>query len=223
MAADLKALKADLQRRMEGAMETLRKEFAGLRTGRASPALLEPIRVEAYGSQMPLAQCASVSIPEPATIMIKPWDRGLIKAIEKALAEAQLGMNPASDGQVIRLNLPPLSTERRKQLAGMQTERSDLVNAIARLRRLAPVLVGNGRRGLQVGVDLEVRDDVGARLAGYGHRVAEVVEGERVTFAREWMLSLDRAMARRTVITGPLPAPMAPRVCAVLIMRSSST
>ena len=125
----------DIKSRFEKALGALDHDFKAIRTGRASTAMVDHVRVEAYGSQMPLAQCASVSIPEPATIMIKPWDRGLIKAIEKALAEAQLGMNPASDGQVIRLNLPPLSTERRKQLAGQAKEATEKHKVVMRNSR----------------------------------------------------------------------------------------
>ena len=110
-------------------------DFKAIRTGRASTAIVDHIRVDAYGSQMPLGQCASVTVPEPATILIKPWDKGLLKAIEKALAEAQLGMNPASDGQVIRLNLPPLSTERRKQLSGQAKDATEKHKVVMRNQR----------------------------------------------------------------------------------------
>ncbi|MBR0682467.1 ribosome recycling factor [Roseomonas eburnea] len=117
MAADFKALKQDLTRRMDGAMETLKKEFAGLRTGRASPALLEPIRVEAYGSVTPLNQVANISVAGPGLLSVQVWDKALSKAVESAIREANLGLNPQAEGQVIRVPLPPLTAERRNELA----------------------------------------------------------------------------------------------------------
>ncbi|GGJ16370.1 ribosome recycling factor [Neoroseomonas lacus] len=117
MAADFNALKQDLTRRMDGAIETLRKEFQGLRTGRASPALLEPVRVEAYGSVTPLNQVANISVAGPGLLSVQVWDKGLAKAVESAIREANLGLNPQAEGQVIRVPLPPLTTERRNELA----------------------------------------------------------------------------------------------------------
>jgi ribosome recycling factor len=116
MPADLKALKQDLQRRMDGAMEMLRKEFSGLRTGRASPALLEPIRVEAYGTEQPLNQVANVSIAGPGLLSVQVWDKSVIKAVEVAIRDSGLGLNPQTEGQVIRVPLPPLTQERRNDL-----------------------------------------------------------------------------------------------------------
>lgn len=116
MAADLKTLKQDLSRRMDGALETLRREFAGLRTGRASPALLEPVRVNAYGTEMPLNQVGNVAVPEPRMLTVQVWDRGLVGAVEKAIRDAGLGLNPAADGQTVRVPIPQLTTERRNEL-----------------------------------------------------------------------------------------------------------
>lgn len=107
----------DIERRMDGAVETLRKEFGGLRTGRASASLLDPVQVEAYGSSMPLNQVANVSVPEPRLITVSVWDRGMVKAVEKAIREAGLGLNPQSDGQTIRVPIPELNQERRRELA----------------------------------------------------------------------------------------------------------
>jgi len=109
MPTDVKALKQDLTRRMEGAMETLKKEFSGLRTGRASPALLEPVRVDAYGSISPLNQVANISVAGPGLLAVQVWDKGLTKAVESAIREANLGLNPQAEGQVIRVPLPPLT------------------------------------------------------------------------------------------------------------------
>ena len=102
--------------RMEGAVEALRKEFAGLRTGRANTTLLDPITVEVYGAQMPLNQVASVTIPEPRLIAVNVWDRSLVHAVEKAIVNSNLGLSPATEGQVLRLRIPELNEERRKEL-----------------------------------------------------------------------------------------------------------
>jgi ribosome recycling factor len=117
MATDVKSLKADLTRRMDGAIETLKKEFAGLRTGRASPALLEPVRVEAYGSNQPLNQVANVSVAGPGLLSVQVWDKSVVKAVEVAIRDSGLGLNPQAEGQVIRVPLPPLTQERRNDLA----------------------------------------------------------------------------------------------------------
>jgi ribosome recycling factor len=107
----------DLEKRMNGALEALRKEFSGLRTGRASTSLLEPITVSAYGSDMPLNQVAALSVPEPRMISVQVWDKGMVAAVEKAIRTADLGLNPAVDGTLIRVPLPELSEERRTEIA----------------------------------------------------------------------------------------------------------
>jgi ribosome recycling factor len=122
--------------RFDKALASLAHDFKHIRTGRASVAMIEHVQVEAYGSRMPIAQCAGLSVPEPAQILIKPWDKSLLKAIEKALVEAQLGMMPQNDGVVIRLQIPPLSSERRKQLAGEAKEATEKCKvAMRNLRR----------------------------------------------------------------------------------------
>src|SRR5579863_976910 len=115
--ADVNTLKQDLTRRMDGAVETLKREFNGLRTGRAHPGLLEPVKVQAYGSEMPLAQCGTVGAPEPRMLTVQVWDRSLVGAVEKAIRDAGLGLNPSSDGQLVRVPIPQLTTERRAELA----------------------------------------------------------------------------------------------------------
>ena len=107
----------DLERRMNGAIEALKREFAGLRTGRASTSLLEPLTVAAYDSEMPINQVATLSAPEPRMLTVQVWDRGNVKAVERAIRESALGLNPASDGQLIRVPIPELSEERRTELA----------------------------------------------------------------------------------------------------------
>src|ERR1700719_820075 len=106
----------DLRRRMDGAVEVLRKEFGGLRTGRASARLLEPVTVSAYGGTVPLSQLANVSVPEPRMITVQVWDRAMVKAVDKAIREAGLGLNPQTEGQVIRVPIPDLNEERRREL-----------------------------------------------------------------------------------------------------------
>jgi ribosome recycling factor len=113
--ADPKNLK-DIKQRMDGALEALKREFAGLRTGRASASLLEPVMVEAYGSAMPLSSVGTISVPEPRMITVQVWDRSLVGATEKAIREAGLGLNPASDGQLVRVPIPALNEERRQEL-----------------------------------------------------------------------------------------------------------
>ncbi len=117
MPADLTALKADLQRRMEGAMETMRRDFAGLRTGRANPALLEPVKVEAYGTEVPITTVGTIGVPESRMITVQVWDKTLVGAVERAIRDFGLGLNPAADGQVVRVPIPQLTAERRVELA----------------------------------------------------------------------------------------------------------
>jgi len=107
------------KQRMEGALEGLRREFSGVRTGKASPALLDSVRVEAYGSKVPLNQVGTVAAPEPRMLTVQPWDRELIKHIDRALRESDLGLNPTNDGTLIRIPIPPLTEERRKEFVKM--------------------------------------------------------------------------------------------------------
>ena len=107
---------AELKRRMQGAMNVLKQELSGLRTGRASANLLEPVQVEAYGTHMPINQLATVSVPEPRLISVQVWDRSMVSAVERAINAANLGLNPATEGQVLRLRIPELNEERRKEL-----------------------------------------------------------------------------------------------------------
>jgi len=132
MAFDLN----DLKKRMNASLESLKKEFAGLRTGRASASLLDTVTVDAYGSRMPLAQCGSVSVPEPRLITVSVWDTGLVKSVEKGIRDAGLGLNPQPDGNLIRVPIPQLNEERRKELqkiAGKYAETARV--AIRNIRR----------------------------------------------------------------------------------------
>ena len=128
--------KADIERRMAGAVESLKGDLAGLRTGRANVHLLDPVMVEVYGSMMPLNQVATVSAPEPRMLSVQVWDKSNLTAVEKGIAHANLGLNPMIDGQTIRLPLPDLTEERRKELAklcGKYSENAKI--AIRNVRR----------------------------------------------------------------------------------------
>lgn len=107
----------EAEQKMRRTVEAVERELAGVRTGRATPGLLEPIKVDYYGSQLPVNQLATVSIPEPRLMVIAPWDPGALQAIEKAIMSSELGIMPQSDGKVIRLSIPPLTEERRQELA----------------------------------------------------------------------------------------------------------
>jgi ribosome recycling factor len=127
---------ADLKRRMDGGLKTLLNEFAGLRTGRASAGMVEPVQVDAYGSMMTLNQVANVSVPEPRMIIVNVWDKGLVKAVEKAIRESGLGLNPAADGQSIRVPVPELSQDRRKELAKVASKYAENAKvAVRNVRR----------------------------------------------------------------------------------------
>jgi ribosome recycling factor len=115
----------DAKTKLEKSLGQLVHDFKAIRTGRATTAIVDHVQIEAYGSVMPLSQVASVTIPEATCLLIKPWDKSMLKAIERGLTEANLGMTPQSDGSVVRLNLPPLSTERRKQLVGQAKEATE--------------------------------------------------------------------------------------------------
>ncbi len=126
----------DFSKRMDGALDALRKEFAGLRTGRASTGMLDPVQVEAYGNFMPLNQVGTVSVPEPRLLTVQVWDKGMVKAVEKAIRESGLGLNPQPDGQLIRVPIPELSQERRTELvkvAGKYAEHARV--AVRNVRR----------------------------------------------------------------------------------------
>ncbi len=128
--------KADLQRRMHGAVEALKHDLGGLRTGRASTTLLEPVQVEVYGATMPINQVSTISAPEPRMLSVQVWDRSNVSAVEKAIRSAGLGLNPMTDGQNIRLPIPDLTEERRKELAklvGQYAEKARI--AVRNVRR----------------------------------------------------------------------------------------
>ncbi len=126
----------DIERRMNKAVEVLKHEYAGLRTGRATASMLDPVRVEVYGSMMPINQVGTVSVPEPRMISVQVWDKSNVKAVEKAIAASGLGLNPQADGQLIRIPIPELNEQRRKELtkvAGQYAEQAKV--AVRGVRR----------------------------------------------------------------------------------------
>jgi ribosome recycling factor len=136
---------------MDGALETLRKELGGLRTGRASVNLLDPVTVEAYGTKMPLTQVGTVSVPEPRMITVQVWDKGQVKAVEKAIRDAGLGLNPMSDGTLVRVPIPDLTQDRRLEL----------VKVASKYAEQARVSVRNVRRdGMELLKQLEKKHEL---------------------------------------------------------------
>ena len=128
--------KADIERRMTGAVESLKSDLGGLRTGRANTSLLDPVVVEVYGAMMPLNQVATVSAPEPRMLSVQVWDKSNMTAVEKGIAKANLGLNPMIDGQTLRLPMPDLTQERRKDLAKLAGEYGEKAKiAVRNVRR----------------------------------------------------------------------------------------
>jgi ribosome recycling factor len=126
----------ELKRKMQNTLGVLKQEFSGLRTGRASASLLDPVHVDAYGASMPLAQVATVSVPEPRLLSVSVWDRSLVHAVEKAITAANLGLNPQTEGQTIRLRIPELNEERRKELVKVAHKYAEAARvAIRHVRR----------------------------------------------------------------------------------------
>lgn len=126
----------DITRRMDGALQALKHEFGGLRTGRASASLLEPVMIDAYGSSMPLTQVGSISVPESRMLSVQVWDKGMVQAVEKGIRNAGLGLNPMADGQLIRIPIPELNEERRQEMskiAGKYSEQGRI--AVRNVRR----------------------------------------------------------------------------------------
>src|SRR4029453_402861 len=191
----------ELKRRMQGAIQLLKQELGGLRTGRASPSLLEPVQVEAYGTHMPLNQVATVSVPEPRLISVQVWDKSMVHAVEKAIAASNLGLTPSTEGQVLRLRIPELNEERRR----------DLVKVAHKYAEAARVAVRHVRRdGLDVLKRLEkdhkISEDDGKRSSEQVQKATD----EAITEVDKMLATKEReiltvggwsAMGK----TGPLP------------------
>jgi ribosome recycling factor len=174
-------LLTDLRRRMDGAIEVLRKEFGGLRTGRASASLLEPITVPAYGGTLPLNQVANISVPEPRLITVQVWDRAMVKAVDKAIRESGLGLNPQTEGQVIRVPIPDLNEERRRELTRVS----------ARYAEQARVSVRNVRRD---GIDVLKRREKDADITQDQQRK---LQQEVQHLTDDYILRIDDALAQK--------------------------
>ena len=172
----------ELKRRMQGALSVLKTELAGLRTGRASAHLLDPIQVEAYGSNMPLNQVATVSVPEPRLLSVQVWDRSMVHAVEKAIAASNLGLTPSTEGQVLRLRIPELNEERRR----------DLVKVAHKYAEAARVAIRHVRRdGLDVLKKLEkdhkISEDDGKRSSEQVQKATDevIAEVDKMLAAKE--------------------------------------
>jgi ribosome recycling factor len=145
---------ADVERKMARAVDAMERDFAGVRTGRASTSLVDRIHVEYYGTQTPLNQLASISVPEPHQIVIQPWDRSVLGAIEKAIQKSDIGLVPNVDGTVVRLNIPPLTEERRKEIVRSVHKRMEEARVeIRNLRRDAADALKKEERDGTVGAD----------------------------------------------------------------------
>jgi ribosome recycling factor len=156
------AVRTETEQRMKKSIETLKKDFARIRTGRASPTLLDGIKVDYYGSPMPVSQVATISIPDARTIMIQPWEKSLLGAIEKAVQASGLGLNPKNDGNVVRLPIPPLSEERRRELVKSCKEISeDNKIAIRNIRRDANEKIKKMEKDKQITEDERKKGEEG--------------------------------------------------------------
>jgi ribosome recycling factor len=144
----------EIKRRMQGASIALKTELSGLRTGRASAHLLDPVMVDAYGQQMHLNQCASVTVPEPRLIAVNVWDRSLVHAVEKAIVNSNLGLSPATEGQTIRLRIPELNEERRKELVKVAHKYAETARvAVRHVRRDAMEAIKKMEKDHQISKD----------------------------------------------------------------------
>src|SRR3954447_20033922 len=172
----------EVKRRMQGAIQSLKHELGGLRTGRASASLLDHVQVEAYGSHMPLNQLATVSVPEPRLISVQVWDKSMVKAVEKGIIAANLGLNPATEGQVLRLRLPELNEDRRKELVKIAHKYAEAARVAVRHVR---------RDGLEVLKKLEkdhkISEDDGKRQSEQVQKVTDetIAEVDKILAAKE--------------------------------------
>ncbi len=165
---DFDAMNKDIRRRMEGAVEVLHKEFGGLRTGRAATSLLEPLTVEAYDTQMPMSQVGTIGVPDPRMLTVQVWDKSLVKAVEKAILESGLGLNPSTEGQVIRLPIPALSEERRAELAKVAAKYAEESRiAVRNVRRHAMDDLKRAEK------DSEISED---QHRDYAHEIQELTD-----------------------------------------------
>ncbi len=165
--------------RMDAAIEALRREFATVRTGKATPALLDTVRVDAYGSKMPLNQVASVSTPQASLLVVQPYDKGLVGGIERAILTADLGLNPSNDGNLIRVPIPPLNEERRKEYVKLLHQMAeDGRVSIRHARKLENDDIKRATRDHETGEDEGHRqlDEIQRLTDQYGRKIEEMLE-----------------------------------------------
>ena len=163
----------DIKRRMHGATQVLKQELGGLRTGRASASLLEPVQVEAYGTHMPLNQLATVSVPEPRLLSVQVWDKSMVHAVEKAIINSNLGLNPATEGQVLRLRIPELNQERRKEMVKVAHKYAEAARvAVRHVRRDALDLLKKLEK------DSKISEDDHSRMSGEVQKATDDLVGE---------------------------------------------
>ncbi|GAB5404946.1 MAG: ribosome recycling factor [Aureliella sp.] len=169
----------DSEERMEKAIAHLKNSLSGIRTGRATPGLVDSVRVEAYGSQSPIKQLASVAAPEPQQLVIRPYDAGTIKDIEKAIVASDLGLNPQNDGKIIRINIPPLSTDvRKKMVARIKELTEDTKISIRNIRRDANKVIDTAEK------DKEISEDDRDRLKDDVQELTKKFEAEATELAK---------------------------------------
>lgn len=167
--------------RMDDALEAMRREFATVRTGKATPALLDTVRVDAYGSKMPINQVATVNTPEPAMLVVQPFDKSLLPEIEKAIQMADLGLNPANDGNIIRIPIPPLNEERRKEF----------VKVLHKMAEEGKVSVRHARKSARDGIQQRIKDHEVSE--DDGHR--ELDEVDRMT--QDFTVRIDELLKKK--------------------------
>lgn len=173
------AILSDAEERMEKAIEVLKKNLSGIRTGRANPGLVDSLRVDVYGSPTPIKQVAQVGAPEPTQIMIRPYDTSIIKDIEKAIVSSDLGFNPQSDGRVVRINIPPLSTDVRKKMVARIKELSeDAKIAIRNIRRDGHKAAEQAEKDKEISEDQreDIKNDVHELTKKYETQVVEIAK-----------------------------------------------
>jgi ribosome recycling factor len=163
----------DVKRRMQGAVQTLKHELGGLRTGRASSSMLEPVQVEAYGTHMPLNQLATITVPEPRLLSVQVWDRTMVHPVEKAIVNSNLGLSPATEGQVIRLRIPELNQERRKEMVKVAHKYAEAARvAVRHVRRDALEQLKKMEK------DSQISEDDHTRMSGEVQKATDQLVGE---------------------------------------------
>ena len=163
----------EFKRRMQGAVQVLKQELGGLRTGRASPGMLDPVQVDAYGTHMPLNQLATISVPEPRLLSVQVWDKSMVHAVEKAIINSNLGLTPATEGQVLRLRIPELNQERRKEMVKIAHKYAEAARvAVRHVRRDALDLLKKLEK------DSKISEDDHTRMSGEVQKATDQVVGE---------------------------------------------